>query len=784
MLLRAIVVTIGMAWAAMHGYAMVPGGPPEPLSIEDALADNTIEAATFAPDAKTAAIVTCHGAEPVDAQTGFTPSGFFASRRGCRVSVVEVASGKPVALPIGDGTSLSPVSSPDGKSLAFFSDRDGIARIWTIDLQTRTAKRISEVPVRFTHHLTDPALQWSPDGRRLLARFIPQDQTLEQAMAAYDRVVYGSKSPSTILVYRAGEARESTADLAARTDVDFTTRMLPYDTDFGLVEVATGRIRYVTRNAHPRWAGFSSDGRYIAYQDWKGSVPGAGQVYYFDTSIMEVESGRILKTVRHATSFHYLAFSSWSPTGRLFTFSDCRFLTTSGDEIDLRTHIKPGEWSPFDRARCGALWNQQRDLLHVLELESRGTPQARARLWTIDPLGPSRKRVATIPGDEAHLVAPRTLNRAWVPGGSNSVIAISLGPGDRRAVFSRIGLDSGDVTVLSEMDRWVGDAPERAVRDVSRDDRLLFAAEDASHPEELWVTDASFKNPSRVSNANPHLQRYTFGGSRLVEWKSADDGRPLRGALFLPADYEPGRRYPVIVRVYPEAQSRYLNTYAGGTRLDNGHLWTTRGYAVFLPDGYFAPGRPQAGMIASVLPGIDKLIALGIADADRIGIYGHSNGGYSTLALLTQTSRFKAAVATAGPYDLWSAYGEMDQGGTSDILSNLEQRLGGSPWEFRDRYIDNSPTFHLDRITTPLLLFHGQLDSVPVHLANHVFVGMRRLGKTVEYVKYMNEGHTFRNRVNETDYLQRVIKWYEKYLGPSSSTDRTREGPGARERPR
>ena len=189
------------------------------------------------------------------------------------------------------------------------------------------------------------------------------------------------------------------------------------------------------------------------------------------------------------------------------------------------------------------------------------------------------------------------------------------------------------------------------VRDISTDDKLLIAAEDAAHPREMWLADATFTTLSPVTNANRHLARYKFGNSRLIEWSGSADGRRLRGALFLPKNYTEGRRYPVVVRVYPEPQSRYLNSYGGDTRLDNAHIWTTRGYAVFLPDGYFEPGQPLDGMVASTLPGLDKLVELGIADPDRIGIYGHSFGGYSTLGLLTRTSRFKAAVATAGPYD-------------------------------------------------------------------------------------------------------------------------------------
>ena len=115
----------------------------------------------------------------------------------------------------------------------------------------------------------------------------------------------------------------------------------------------------------------------------------------------------------------------------------------------------------------------------------------------------------------------------------------------------------------------------------------------------------------------------------------------------------------------------------------------------------------MADLLKTVIPGVDRVVELGIADPDRLGVMGHSYGGYSTLSLIVQTTRFKAAVDSAGPADLISVYGQMDKTGSSGAIGWSETGQGGmvgTPWQFRDRYIENSPIFYLDRWNTPYSL--------------------------------------------------------------------------------
>src|SRR5688500_4413841 len=175
-------------------------------------------------------------------------------------------------------------------------------------------------------------------------------------------------------------------------------------------------------------------------------------------------------------------------------------------------------------------------------------------------------------------------------------------------------------------------------------------------------------------------------------------------------------------------------------------------------------------LLKSLLPGVDKAVELGVADPERIGIMGHSYGGYSTLALIAQSTRFKAAVMRAGTGNLLSGYGHLLPDGTNPSIAWSESgqgRMGGSPWEFPERYIENSPVFYLDRVATPLLIVHGEQESaVPACLADEVFTGLSRLGKPVTYLRYRNEGHweVPWSYGNQLYVLKRVIAWFDRYL--------------------
>jgi dipeptidyl aminopeptidase/acylaminoacyl peptidase len=209
----------------------------------------------------------------------------------------------------------------------------------------------------------------------------------------------------------------------------------------------------------------------------------------------------------------------------------------------------------------------------------------------------------------------------------------------------------------------------------------------------------------------------------------------------------------------------------------NMQLFATRGYAVFLPDIPVEVGTPMSDIAKAVLPGVNKVIEMGIADPERLGIMGHSFGGYSTMSMIVETRRFKAAIDSGGYADTIGDYGAMGGGGTAfgtAVQERGQGSLGGTPWQERDKYMENSPVLYLDRVETPLLIVHGSDDEVvSAFLADEVFVDLRRLGKEVEYARYKGEDHSpaYWSYANQLDFCNRIIAWFDEHLQPVEHQD-------------
>jgi dipeptidyl aminopeptidase/acylaminoacyl peptidase len=307
---------------------------------------------------------------------------------------------------------------------------------------------------------------------------------------------------------------------------------------------------------------------------------------------------------------------------------------------------------------------------------------------------------------------------------------------------------------------------------------VIYLAEDARHSADLWLAPVDFCNPRRVTRVNPRFDNATFGPSRLVRWRTLD-GENLRGALLLPAGYRKDRRIPLVVVVHGGgSHSDAVNRFGlAGTGVENLQLLATRGFAVLGVDAPVRFGTVSRDLLKDVMPGVDEVIKMGISDPARLGIIGHNFGGYLTLALITRSTRFRAAVACAGIADWVSCHGHMNQDGSAFGVAYCEQGqpgLGGPPWVFPQRYIDNSPVFLLDRVRTPLLLVHGALDrTVSPSQSEEMFVGLRRLGREVTYVRYNGEGHVpaHWSAANQADYINRVLEWFQRHLAPPSRSD-------------
>lgn len=330
--------------------------------------------------------------------------------------------------------------------------------------------------------------------------------------------------------------------------------------------------------------------------------------------------------------------------------------------------------------------------------------------------------------------------------------------------FYRVGL-SGSSTPekIVMLDKQFGRPIKAKNADV-----LVYSLSRFEEFPDLWVSDGTFANMKKVTNANPQQAQYSWGTAELVDYVNAD-GKPLRGILFKPDNFDPSKKYPLIVYIYEELTNG-LHSYhapAPGTSI-NITRYVSNGYVVLEPDIVYDTGYPGESAYKCVIPAVQSVVAKGFVDPKRIGIQGHSWGGYQITYLITRTDMFRAVEAGASVADMVSAYGGIRWGtGMSRAFQyeKTQSRIGGPPWVDPLQYIENSPIFWVEKIHTPYLTIHNdEDDAVPWYQGIEFFSAMRRLGKEAYMFSFNGEKHGLRERANQKYWTVHLDEFFDYYL--------------------
>ncbi len=355
----------------------------------------------------------------------------------------------------------------------------------------------------------------------------------------------------------------------------------------------------------------------------------------------------------------------------------------------------------------------------------------------------------------------------WLPDGRILVSA-------QEGVQGTLGIMSNDLSRLQLLKK-VGrtyDRPENW--SVSADGKqIAFLDAAASSAPDVWMINANGSELKRITNMNPQLRSFPFGKTEIIRWKSKD-GIEIEGVLVRPAAYENGKRYPLIVQIHGGPDWCWWDGWNASWH-EWAQLLAGAGYAVLLPNPRgsvcngleFAEANIQdwgGGDLQDILSGVDDLIDKGIADPDRLGIGGWSYGGYMTAWAITQTNRFKAAVMGAGLSNLTS------QHGTGDIPTFTKVYFGSSPYENAEPFHQRSAIYNVKNVRTPTLILHGQQDKrVPLSQAEEFYRALRERNVPVQFVIYPREPHQIYELAHGQDLLERVLKWFDRYLRNSES---------------
>ena len=324
------------------------------------------------------------------------------------------------------------------------------------------------------------------------------------------------------------------------------------------------------------------------------------------------------------------------------------------------------------------------------------------------------------------------------------------------------------------------DALFSRVLKASKADVFAYTKETYQDSPDVYVTGAAFAPGTRITDINPQQKDVLWSsGSMLVDYKS-DKGDRLQAALFLPAGYEKGKAYPTVVYIY-ERLSQGLNAYTRPTANGfNKSVYTSNGYAVLMPDIAYRINDPGMSSVWCVLPALKAAIATSVVDATRVGIQGHSWGGYQTAFLVTQTDMFAAAVAGAPLTDMISMYSLIykNSGGTNQaIFESSQGRFKGGYWDNWEAYVRNSPIAFAKSVTTPLMILHNDKDgAVDFTQGVEYYNTLRRLKKPVVLLEYPGENHGLRKPANQRDYTVRMQEFFDHHLKGAPAPEWLDEG--------
>ncbi|MBS3819031.1 S9 family peptidase [bacterium] len=288
---------------------------------------------------------------------------------------------------------------------------------------------------------------------------------------------------------------------------------------------------------------------------------------------------------------------------------------------------------------------------------------------------------------------------------------------------------------------------------------FVYTDSDGDYPADWYSADKEFSRIQKLTDLNPHLKDKALSHTRLISYRDAD-GKKLHGVLYYPAHYEKGKKYPLITEVYEKYFHNGFNPKL--------NIFTSVGYAVLHPSVDFNKGYPGEAWAKGALSAINKVIEMGVADPEKLGIQGTSYGGYAVGLLIAQTDRFKAAINNSGKVNMVSFYTQSPRLGVRNIHApeRSQDRIGGTLWEYPERYLAHSAILFADRIQTPLLCITGDQDpNVEELQSQEIYYALRRLGKKVVWLRYHNGAHGGPQTNEERKHMyKKMLDWYDTYL--------------------
>jgi len=638
--------------------------------------------------------------------------------------------------------------SPDASRLAFLVlNKDAFEPM----MWERASAKLTKINLPAGKQVADNSdPQWSNDGKQLLLAL----RGAEWRKKAAERFQYETAGP--VVVHSSKEPFLAWDDLRR---MNLLRSLIAYD-------VSSGQTREVLPESKLGSYNLAEDSSFITYSDDITKKTDYDVIGGTENQIQLVPpAGGTPRTIIKSTKGINVI---WSRDNRRYAYAKEGNIFV-GSIDDKEPKQLTGKKSDSDKAKAEAATDKPRDdvdkdadkekkdkeRFSTVRLSPRGdllVASNKEGLWLIDTQSGAKE--IFLKTSEEDKESPRYQVIDWSP--SSDSIYLSYAS---RTKWER-GLVRYDVKAKKLQD-LVKDSHLYSGYRLSKDGRtFVFNSADGNRPGDVFVADSDFKNVRRLTELNPQLKAKRLSKTELVSYLDVD-GNKMFGVLYYPVDYEAGKKYPTVFNIYEQ----FFDDNFNGTI----NILTSNGYAVMQPSVNLEIGFPGEAWMKGVTSAANKLIEMGVADPERLGVQGTSYGGYATNLLITQTNRFKAAINISGKVNMVSFYTDSPRLGVRNIHApeKSQDRLGATLWQQPQKYIQHSAIMFADRIKTPLLLMCGEQDhNVPPRQLMEMYYALRRLNKEVEWVSYTNGGHGMPTTTVEEvkDYHKRIIAWYDSHL--------------------
>jgi dipeptidyl aminopeptidase/acylaminoacyl peptidase len=711
----AVLVTV----VALSCAATVCAQPAPMFTSEDALAVRTFaggQPVVVSPDGRLMAYVLTDMNDEWNIQEP-RPTGHVIVQ-----SLATDRPGPPRALTTGASHSAFPVWSPDGRRLAFIREERSVGHmiIWDADRDVMTP--IGQ-PFATRAYL---APQWEPSGQSLVvAAPIPERQ--EQSKRV--RVVKNTDARIPGDRFFADERRA----LLIAIDVN-SGKVSPLVSD--PIVLRSFRV--------------SPTGRDLLFVSPDPATLGVIGKEQNDTFVLPIAGARPATARRLSERGRF----TWSPDATHLLFAKGgRLMTMAKDggpagpwRESFTLSTSEPVWSP-DGRRFAALVADPAITDPEIELVKPGMytiAQPFMDLYVVAADGASRNVTSSFEDQVSDPV--------WAPDGSAVYFRATNNQTYDETLYK--------YTPANETLQRVARGQESYGRLVPIDTGVILPIEDATHPGDLWLVDGGGDRRTRITDLNPQLARFTFSKPDMF-WYFNADGDRLGALLYKPAGLRPADRVPVITWVYEKMTPARHRFNA------RDQMFISHGYAMLMPNVKIKVGLTADSYEKCVVPAVNAVREMGFTSG-RFGLWGHSFGAYATSNLITRTNIFAAAVSGATPPELfrnWASGRDRD----SRNIETGQARMGGSPFEYPERYRSQSAFFRLDRVNTPVLILHGEKDlTILFGEGEMMFYALRQLGKTAEFVAYANGDHSLSRHslADALDVNRRILEWFDRYLKP------------------